>query len=191
MTDARFDTLAATMPLVGPPPKPGPTPEEEAKLFAWTSPEDALRWARFFSAVNSGADFVESMQRIIFAPRGDVVDRLLGRSSPSPHPAFPDDPCLLWTGAKLKNGYGAMMTRRAYKTRWNYVHRLAWEARFGDIPPGMHVHHVCERTLCVNWDHLELRPEDVHGRQHREQQLEDYARHAPAGSEGVDLGGSI
>lgn len=61
--------------------------------------------------------------------------------------------CWLWTGARLKRGYGSFgvgdkQTRRA--------HRASWEMANGPIPQGMEVCHQCDTPLCVRPDHLFL-----------------------------------
>ena len=63
--------------------------------------------------------------------------------------------CLVWTGAA--NGlYGVM----SYKGRLTPVHRLAWEAEHGPIPPGLVIDHVrargCIYKKCINVEHLEM-----------------------------------
>jgi len=59
--------------------------------------------------------------------------------------------CWLWRLAKTRNGYGrAKLEQRAYM-----AHRLAYVARHGSIPPGLHIDHLCRVRHCVNPDHLE------------------------------------
>ena len=36
------------------------------------------------------------------------------------------------------------------------AHRVAWQAMFGDIPPGMTVDHLCKNRICCNPSHLRL-----------------------------------
>jgi hypothetical protein len=68
-------------------------------------------------------------------------------------------PCLLWKGARSRNGYGnRMIYRRDHRPRrqWIGAHRLAYEQHIGPIPNGMCVLHRCDVKLCVNPDHLFL-----------------------------------
>jgi hypothetical protein len=52
-------------------------------------------------------------------------------------------PCLLWTGAIGRGGYG----HRRIRGRDIQTHRLAWEEAFGPIPDGALVcHHSCGTT---------------------------------------------
>jgi HNH endonuclease len=62
--------------------------------------------------------------------------------------------CIESTGWAHKDGY-----------RWEWdsatkrevlAHRLAWERRFGPIPEGLVIMHVCDNRACKNLDHLVL-----------------------------------
>jgi len=55
--------------------------------------------------------------------------------------------CILFTGAVNSKGYGCVGE--------GLVHRLAWIAFHGPIPPGSELHHRCKAKLCFNVDHLE------------------------------------
>lgn len=59
--------------------------------------------------------------------------------------------CWLWTGSAMSNGYGQYRTM----TENLLVHRMAYEMLVGPIPEGKVLHHICERRLCFNPDHLE------------------------------------
>lgn len=62
--------------------------------------------------------------------------------------------CWLWTGAGTRPtdaGYGFFSTG----TRLELAHRLAWADRFGPVPPGLELDHLCRTRACVNPDHLE------------------------------------
>ena len=60
--------------------------------------------------------------------------------------------CLVWTGAKLKAGYGSIQVN-GKRLR---VHRYAWERERGAIPDGVFVDHLCHNRLCVALPHLRL-----------------------------------
>ena len=47
--------------------------------------------------------------------------------------------CLEWTWYKDRNGYGQMHYNGVVK----FTHRLAYELKYGAIPPGMFVCHHC------------------------------------------------
>ena len=54
--------------------------------------------------------------------------------------------CHRWTRSKDRDGYG--------KVGGAMAHRRAWEEVHGPIPPGLHVHHLCEVRDCVNVGHM-------------------------------------
>lgn len=58
--------------------------------------------------------------------------------------------CLIWTHAASKAGYGQVRINKTAR----YVHRIAWEKRFGPIPNGMQICHHCDTPACYNTDHL-------------------------------------
>jgi hypothetical protein len=60
--------------------------------------------------------------------------------------------CWLWTGARSKNGQGAIhVAGKLYST-----HRLAFELWVGAIPLGHRVKHRCKNLTCCNPQHLFL-----------------------------------
>jgi hypothetical protein len=62
-----------------------------------------------------------------------------------------DDGCWLWTGALDRGGY-ASLRWRGKRTR---AHRTAYQLFVGELPPGLHVDHLCRARHCVRPDHLE------------------------------------
>lgn len=61
------------------------------------------------------------------------------------------DGCWHWIAQIAPNGYG----RLQMGTKAEYAHRVSYTLHKGEIPEGMHVHHVCEVRQCVNPDHLQ------------------------------------
>jgi len=61
--------------------------------------------------------------------------------------------CWLWTGALGLHGYGRFKVSGAIGLP---AHRVVYEAFREPIPDGHVLHHVCERKLCVNPDHLQV-----------------------------------
>jgi hypothetical protein len=60
--------------------------------------------------------------------------------------------CIEWTASLRPDGYGQVR----WEGRARAVHRLAWIAAHGAIPPGMGVLHKCDNPACLNVAHLFL-----------------------------------
>lgn len=75
-----------------------------------------------------------------------LADRLMGKVRKT-------GSCWLWTGPRLRNGYGQIRLPRGKGTT---AHRASWMVHCGDIPNGLSVLHRCDVRLCVNPDHLFL-----------------------------------
>lgn len=58
-----------------------------------------------------------------------------------------DTPCDLWQGYKDRHGYA--------RKGQGLGHRVVYEARFGPIPPGLELDHLCKNKNCINPLHLE------------------------------------
>lgn len=70
--------------------------------------------------------------------------------------------CHLWTGSLAggterlgRYGYRTVGTKSAGR-RIVYAHREAWERKYGPIPPGMVIDHLCRVRNCVNVEHLRV-----------------------------------
>lgn len=62
------------------------------------------------------------------------------------------DSCWLWTGAKLKTGYGSIRIKKKAER----AHRIAYQLAVGEIPAGGLILHSCDNKLCVNPSHLKV-----------------------------------
>jgi hypothetical protein len=59
--------------------------------------------------------------------------------------------CWEWSGSVSPYGYGILVIRR----RPTRAHRVAYELKYGRIPQGLVIDHLCRNTKCVNPAHLE------------------------------------
>lgn len=80
-------------------------------------------------------------------------DRVRIDHGPEPPKARQVDPaaCILWTGCVDRNGYGG----KSVNGRRMMAHRWAYEQRYGPIPSGLEIDHLCRVHACVNPEHLE------------------------------------
>lgn len=67
--------------------------------------------------------------------------------------------CLVWTGSHNRDGYGTVRVGRKVKL----VHRIAYEALKGPIPPGQMVRHSCDNPPCFEGAHLLLGTATLNG----------------------------
>lgn len=70
--------------------------------------------------------------------------------------------CWQWTGYIEKNGYTRFQIhyprRNGKRTKPKRIpaHRFSYELKYGKIPEGKHIHHICHNPSCVNPDHLKV-----------------------------------
>ena len=77
----------------------------------------------------------------------------------------PEGECLVWTGTRFRQGYGAFSIRGRYVG----AHRFAYELANGPIPKGRftHLHHLCGNKLCCLPAHLVVLSAANHMRHHQ------------------------
>jgi hypothetical protein len=62
-------------------------------------------------------------------------------------------PCWLWHGRLHERGYAHVYIPEAGKHR--YMHVVLYERKYGTVPAGLELDHLCRVRRCVNPDHLE------------------------------------
>lgn len=62
-------------------------------------------------------------------------------------------PCAIWTGLKIKTGYGRIGRGRA-NGGMILAHRLSWLLHFKFLIPELHVLHHCDNPSCIRATHL-------------------------------------
>lgn len=60
--------------------------------------------------------------------------------------------CWLWPYAKYYDGYGQVVINR----KTHRVYKVAFELRYGKVPDGLQLDHLCRERSCWNPDHLEV-----------------------------------
>lgn len=71
--------------------------------------------------------------------------------------------CWEFRGAQQSGGYGVVGYRTGGRTKTEYVHRVAYRALRGEIPPGLQLDHLCRNRQCWNPEHLDPVPHRVNG----------------------------
>ena len=65
--------------------------------------------------------------------------------------------CWEWTRSLRADGYGQIRPPgRPQRTPAMLAHRWLYEMKYGSIPEGMELDHLCRNRACVNPDHLEI-----------------------------------
>ncbi len=81
-------------------------------------------------------------------PAADPRERFAAKCSPAP------SGCILWQGAKDKDGYGKFQLNAEGKQQHVRAHRYAFFVALGHWP-GEFALHSCDTPACVNPEHLE------------------------------------
>lgn len=63
-----------------------------------------------------------------------------------------DGECWVWTGSKVRTGYGVHWADGKHVK----AHRYSYALHYGEIPEGMSVLHSCDNPTCCNPAHLRL-----------------------------------
>lgn len=87
-------------------------------------------------------------------PRTPAFDRLMALcvETTPPEGSQITSPCLTFTGSKQPSGHGLI----GHNGKLVKSHRVAFEHKYGPIPKGMVVMHLCDNPACCNPDHLTL-----------------------------------
>ena len=105
--------------------------------------EDPGYWAR--------QAFAEQLRRGLALVGGDLVKATALASRIDSRTEVNADGCLVWTGARNRDGYGRIAVGR----RDMRAHRVVAEIINGAIPEGTELDHLCRNRPCVHPDHVE------------------------------------
>ena len=93
--------------------------------------------------------------------------------------------CHIWTGSRNSDGHGTIQ----HEGRTWYVHRLAWRAVFGKLPPRRLVlRHVCNTPNCVRVghpDHVRPGTASQNLRDQYQARRRDHVYRQPRGADGT------
>lgn len=86
----------------------------------------------------------------------DYIQHLYDRTVPCYSAVFPDDPCLVWTGAKSdKYARHKPPGKKGSPTVHRYIYELVYKKTVGPLGKRT-VDHICSREDCINLRHLRL-----------------------------------
>lgn len=71
--------------------------------------------------------------------------------NPNQYIVNPKTQCWEWQRAKDKDGYGKLRVNGVAV----YAHRYYYEQKYGPIPEGLTIDHLCRNRACVNPEHME------------------------------------
>jgi hypothetical protein len=63
-----------------------------------------------------------------------------------------DNGCWIYTGKLSVKGYAHVQSDIK---KMKYAHRIMYEAKYGPVPKGMELDHICRKRACCNPDHVE------------------------------------
>ena len=93
---------------------------------------------------------MQNTTRIAHLLTDDVISRLHSGIQISDDQHHGGEPCWVWTRAKSRHGYGRIKVHGKNLQ----THRVAYTERYGEIPDGLVIDHLCRNTGCCNPDHL-------------------------------------
>jgi hypothetical protein len=72
----------------------------------------------------------------------------------------PPNSCVLWNGPMIQQTPGMVYGRWSHRGDTDFAHRTAYRLAHGgdEIATGLTVDHLCHTTICVNPEHLSLKP---------------------------------
>jgi hypothetical protein len=65
--------------------------------------------------------------------------------------------CWLWKGGhSIENNQRRPYGRFKIKGKYVFAHRFSFQMKYGEIPKDKVLDHICNNTMCVNPDHLQI-----------------------------------
>ena len=98
---------------------------------------------------------MEDLQPFDWSLLPDRFWEKVNRNGPVPTHRPDLGPCWIWTGSKVRNGYGQWRRNRRTDRSPRLTHKETYEIFVGPVPEELELDHLCRVHDCCNPQHLE------------------------------------